>query len=392
MIRLFTFLFTGLFLFSVTTSCKDKFKPEDQFIKIYDDANGNTSYKPLAIEQTQDNGYIILTNINSWNIGILKIDKTGELEWKYLLPSKYVNALPTFIRQGNALYFTCMDEIGLFTYIMRIDEAQHSVSEHQQFNYILYPTAAYAKDQQIFIQNYQRYSYETGIYQINTSLTDTLRSRSLQIMTDVEEKIVDHITHQKRLPFSVHVTPEADNIVMSGFYNYSFSLVFLDNNLNFKGVYNGPGFNGGIKALLPLGSSQYSVARYSYDYLYFATRTELVPTAIDIIDNIPGEGFAEIDPSKPVLIRPAQINNKKYSLLIGTTRSNNILIQYMSPLSQRKEGSKYIGKNTPYTICDAIVTPDNGLLLLIQIKVMGIYNKVAIVKLTENDLAAGVLK
>lgn len=48
----------GLFF----SSCKDKYKPEESFIKIYDDKDGNKNYVPLSMKRTSDDGYLILAH------------------------------------------------------------------------------------------------------------------------------------------------------------------------------------------------------------------------------------------------------------------------------------------------------------------------------------------
>ncbi len=372
---------------SLFIRCKDDFKAEDGFVKIYDDAMGNKSFFPLSIKRTSDNGYLILSATDGWNITVLKIDNVGELSWSYALPTKYVNAVPTIIEQGGSFYFVCMDQIGLFTYIMRIDESGQSASEASVFSYILYPTYAYSQNNTMYIQSYKRLSYETGIYQINASLSDTVRSGSVKIFDNIESRIVEHISYSgKRMPFFVSATPENDYVLMSGFYNYSFSLIFLDQNLQFSGVYNGANYNGGLSAIQPLGGNQFSVARFAFGNLYYNATVGLNPSDIEIAENIPAQGFSELEASKPVIIRKIQAKANAYVAFLATTKSNQLLISFFDENTGTLKGKKYIGQNTPYTICDAEITSDNGMMLLLQAKIMGSFNRIATVKLTEQQI------
>lgn len=375
---------SGLSVFM--TACKKDSKPEDSFIKIYDDQNGNKHFYPLSMTASGE-GYLVLSAYDGWRIHLMKIDKEGEFEWNYELPENYVNAVPNLIQRNGQNYLVCMDAVGLFTYVLKIDESNHSVTEVSNFPNVLYPTYAYSSGQDVYIQNYDRLSYETGIHRLTSDLAGISQSGSVNIFTDVEERIVNHVTFNgNRIPFFVSSTPEQNYIVMNGFYNYSFSLIFLNPDLTFAGVYNGAGFNGGLAALSPSGSSQFSLARFSYDNLYYNAGATLTPTTIDIAESIPAQGQSELDAKKPVLIKDVSINGSQYKAFLSSTRSNQILLSIYSGGSL--VGKKYLGKNNPYTVCDFIQTEDKGLNILIQAKIMGSFDRIALIKLSKEQVEA----
>ncbi|WP_300665552.1 hypothetical protein [Fluviicola sp.] len=375
---------SGLSVF--LSACKKDSKPEDSFIKIYDDQNGNKHFYPLSMAASGE-GYLVLSAYDGWRIHLMKIDKEGEFEWNYELPSNYVNAIPNLIQRNGQNYLVCMDAVGLFTYVLKIDESNHSVAEVSSFPNILYPTYAYNSGQDIYIQNYNRTSYETGIHRLTSDLASISQSGSVNIFTDVEERIVNHVTYNgNRIPFFVSSTPEQNYIVMNGFYNYSFSLIFLNPDLSFAGVYNGAGFNGGLAAISPSGGSQFSLARFSYDNLYYNAGAALTPTTIDIAESIPAQGQSELDAKKPVLIKDVSIKGSQYKAFLSSTRSNQILLSIYSGGSL--VGKKYLGKNNPYTVSDFIQTEDKGLNILIQAKIMGSFDRIALIKLSKEQVEA----
>ena len=387
-----TFALLSLLSTSLLMSCKkDDFKPEESYIKIYNDSEGNKKYTPLGIQQTSDQGFLILSAFNGWRINVMKIDKEGSLLWSTNLPSNYVNATPNILKYANKYYLVCMDNVGLFTYLMNIDEGAGSVNQIQNFSGILYPTAAFSNGSAIYIQNYDRLAFKTGIHQLSTSLTSIANSGEVNILTDVEDKVVGHIMYTgKRMPFFISTTPENDYIIMNGFNNYSFSLIFLDPNLLFTGVYNGAGFNGGVSSLLPLGGSKFSVARFSFDNLYMNPATNLNPTGIDITESISANGMSELNPDKPVIIRAVKVGGTNYVTLAASTRSNQLLLCFFDANSGALKGKKYIGKNTPYTISDLVSTEDNGLMILTQVKVMGSYDRIATIRLSNEQLEESI--
>lgn len=372
------------------SGCKKDSKPEDAFIKIYDDQNGNTHYHPLSITASAtDDGYLVLSAYDSWRIHLMKIDKTGEFEWNLQLPANYVNAVPNLIKSNGQNYLVCMDAVGLFTYVLKIDEATHTTTEVASFSDVLYPTYAYNSGQNIYIQNYDRNSYQTGIHRLTADMTSIEQSGSVNIFTDVEDRIVNHVTYiGNRIPFFVSSTPEQNYIVMNGFYNYSFSLIFLNPDLTFAGVYNGAGFNGGLSAISPSGSNQFSLARFSFENLYYNPNATLTPTTIDIAESIPAQGQSELNAQKPVLIKEISVKGTTYKAYLSSTQSNQLLLSLYDRSNGTLAGKKYLGKNNPVTACDFIQTADSGLNILLQVKIMGSFDRIGLIKLSKDELEA----
>lgn len=374
-------------LLTVLGACKKEVKPEDAFVKVYNEQGGNTIYNPLSIRKTPDQGYLILSAFDGWRIQLMKINKLGDFEWKYNLPDTYVNAVPNIIVRGGNYYFVCMDQVGLFAKVMQININAKNANEVHDFPYVLYPTALYASEQSIFLQNYNRSGYQMEIYKLNETLTDTILSGRVDVLDNVEERLVDHITHTgKRMPFFISETPEADHVLMSGFYKYSFSLVFMDENLDFSGVYNGSNYNGGMNAILPLGNSNYALARYSYSNLYFNPSSFIDPTAISMGESIGASGVPEIDASKPVLIKSLNLDSKKLITCVSTTQSNQVLIQFYDSKTGELKGKKYVGQNIPFTVADVATSATGELILLVQATIMGGYKRIATIKIDQEQI------
>jgi hypothetical protein len=387
------FFFGLLFLVAfglLSTGCKKKeYKPEESFIKVYNDDDGSRNYFPLSMQQTSDEGYLILSAYNGWNIHLLKTDKEGDMLWEYDLPSKYINAVPTLMKRNTGLYFVCMDAVGLHTYVMQVDETSRSAVEFQEFQQLKYPLYVADNSSVVYIQNYERSSYKTGITKLNAAMDQIEEFGSVNIFTDVEDKIVDHLSYTgKRFPFHVSVTPENDYVVMSGFNNYSFSTVFLDSDLDFSGVYNGAAFDGGLNSILPLGGNKFALARFSFSNLYYNPSATLSPTAIDIAESIQAEGKAELDAESPVLIKNIAIEGTEYTTYLATTKSNQLLLNFYQKGSNVLKGTKYLGQSAPLKACDFAKTTDEGLMIAARVTLMSSFNRIATIKLSKEELAA----
>lgn len=115
---------------------------------------------------------------------------------------------------------------------------------------------------------------------------------------------------------------------MGCFYNYSFSTLFLDENLNLTGVYNGAHYDGSISNLLPLGNDFFAVSRFSFQNLYFQPVVSLNPNTIVMANSIPAQGYAELNPDRPSIIFPLMIGDTSYISFVASTWSNEMSIYF----------------------------------------------------------------
>ena len=377
----------SLGLFFLLLACEKKDMTSLPFVKIYDDQNGNRSFTPLSIiKSTQDNGYLVLSAFDGWRIQVMKIDKDGVFSWNLELPDSYVNAVPSLVNINEQLYLVCMDPIALHTRILRIDETNQSVVPVSTLEEVSYPVHAYYNGNHLYLMSCPLSSQMMGIHEVSTALDTVIRVGALGIGMNVDEQLLKHVMHTgKQWPFFIKSTPENDRFVVNGFYNYSFSTVFLDNSLQFTGVYNGAALDGGINQLEPLGSNEYGISRVSGDYVFFNPKLSLDPTAVAMATSLEAQGDAELNHEMPVLIKELTIKGTKYRAFLASTRSNQLSLKLYDE-SGKKIAGTYISKNIPIKASDIIQTPYGELLILTQVRVMGSYNRIGTIKLSKPNL------
>jgi hypothetical protein len=105
------------FVFLLLSACEinqKDIKPEDQFIKIYNNQNENLSYFPVSVIQTSDGGYLILNGVKNDSslfeypsATLIKTNPIGEIEWTtetaWLAPAG-------LIKLGESYSFIAMDK------------------------------------------------------------------------------------------------------------------------------------------------------------------------------------------------------------------------------------------------------------------------------------------
>lgn len=367
-------------------SCEDDFKAEESFTKIYDNLSANKKFFPIDIAQTSDGGYLVLAAVDTWDTYVMKTDKEGNFEWEYFNNSPYVNPVGDLIESGGKFYFFCMDKIGLFTYLMQVDPASGTVAEVAAYGDVLYPlSAAKTTSGSMLLQNYNRNNQQSGIHLIDASL-GLSASNQMMIFESVEEEVVTHITRAgKRFPcFSGDMG--SGKYYFNSFYNYSFSLVFVNSSdLGFSGVYNGSNYNGGVSSYLNASAGQV-VSRFSFGNNFLNLNAPLNPGIIGFSDDLGGTGIAELSDNAPVKTMEMAIRGKAFLIVISETKSNKIVMFVYDPASGNLVGKKYFGNTNPYRIGDFIATSDKGIAILGQTYVNASFPRLVLFKVTEKEM------
>lgn len=369
------------------SACEKKDKSSLPFVKIYDDQNGNRSFSPLSMcKSNLDNGYLVLSAYDGWRIHLMKMDKDGKFEWNLELPEQYVNAVPSLVNIQQQLYLVCMDPIALNTRILRIDEANKSVVQISTLEEVSYPIHAYHNGSDLYLMSCPLSSQMTVIHKVSQALDTVVKIGALSISTNVDDLLLKHVMHTgKRYPFFIQSTPEQQHFVVNAFYNYSFSTVFFDSELQFSGVYNGAAMDGGIQTVFPLGANQFALSRISGENVFINPKATLDPTAITMATSVEAQGDAELDHEKPVLIKNISISSKPYLCVVASSRSNQLVLKLFDAAG-KKIASKYLSKNVPIEACDMAFTPYGELLVLLRVRIMGSYNRIGSLKLSKGNL------
>ena len=208
------FSFFILLTIGILTNCDIKknkdVKPQEEFLKIYDNQSFSDNYIPLDIKQTSDEGYIVLAKTKTdaspfYGIYLMKVDKEGKFISEVTLPSTLVSPGSGLMKIGTNLFFFCMNGTSLASVLMAVDE-NLVVSEVNQQTGLVYPLSAILEEASgVFIlQSYDKDNKKTIVSKIS-STGNVIDSVEFDIGIgnfDVEEPVIDHLTgNGKALPF-----------------------------------------------------------------------------------------------------------------------------------------------------------------------------------------------
>ena len=267
-------------LFSACDISDNEIEPDTSFTKVYQNGLSKEAFYPLSITQTADSGFLILagtdlTTTNFKGTYLLKVDSEGAMAWEQLLEDSYLNPIAGFTLKDGRYQFFCMD-LNLTPQLLAVNHQSGAWEVLNTYPSLEYPLAASPiSDGGYLLQSYNREDEQSVLTRINSG-NNVVWSEGHDVGTDqgtnVEEDITRHLIGTiPPLPF---LTGEVgSSYFFNGFFNYSFSMVFVNagDGMATNGVINGSGTEDAISAALQLSGSNYAMARYSF------TDNQLIP-------------------------------------------------------------------------------------------------------------------
>lgn len=381
-------------LLLIATGCdiqENTVEPQDVFTKVYNNDNYADAFYPISIAQTADSGYLVLggrevTDTQFLSAYLIKVDSEGEFEWERTPNENYTNPLTGLMASGGSYQFFCMDKLNLGTYLVQVDDVSGSFSEVGYLAALQYPLAASTINGGGFVvQGYNREDEKTVVARLNANAV-TVWQEEYDTFEDVEEDIVKHLIRTSHpLPF---MTGSAgDRFFFNGFYNYSFSMGFVNaSDGSLTGAINGPGVDDAISGATQISGTEFAMARFSFLENKIIPSYNVDVNGIGVTGDLDGLQFDELSQKAKFQIKKVNAAGKSVIIYGTETKSGRILLLAYDQADDTLLGSRYLGFGQPYQMADFSKTNDGGLIVLASTFVTGRFARLALFKLSENDL------
>jgi hypothetical protein len=386
----------GLLIFSCTEESNPLFD-EQNFTKIYDNDQFNSSYFPIDVRQTPDGGYLILggrklTDSNFSGIYLMKVDKYGGFEKDMEVDAAYVNPIADLMEVNGKYYFFCMEELSLQAQLVEVDALVENVLIAPVAGSAFYPSAASSDGNDFVLLSYNHVDKLSVISLINTT-GGMLASKGFGIGAgdDVEEPVINHfIRTGRQLPFAAGRV-SGGLYYFNGFFNYTFSLVFTDLNQDDPvGVVQGQQDDGGFSAIRPISGSKFAAARFNFGDNYLLPNVNLTTSGVTSSVDLGGNTLPELIPNSKVRILNTVIDGKNTLIYGSDTKSAQIGLLFYDEATGEYFGTKYLGFSNPFEIANLIPTADEGLAVCGTTYVAGRFPRICLFKISKEELAKNI--
>ncbi len=384
----------SLLLLISLVACEKKdetLNPGTSFTKIFDNPAFSGDIHPLSVVEIPDSGYLILAAKDTWNVYLLRTQENGDFTWELSLGEPYVNPLSGIIEKEGQWYIACMDEVTLGTYLLQIDLKGGTPAIAAYYPEITYPLSiSNTPDRGLLLQGYDRTSRSTTLTKINKDFTMGWQ-HNYDILEDKEEQLINHLTRTgPYFPFFNGFTGTNGNTgyyFFNGYFNFTLSLVFVDaSTREMLGNINGFREEGYINALHPMQDDFFALSRISFDDNYLLPKKEVNVREISFSGDFVSNRFPEISAHAKVVIKEKELISSSV-VVYGTHSKNNQLLLYAYDKEEATLlGMEHIGQTNPYQMGDFIFTADGGLLVLSKTYLAKRFPRLALFKLTEEEV------
>ena len=359
---------------------------EPGFFKIYDDQASSNTYRTLDAHETSGGGALILASLNHTQMYILRVNEKGEYMTSAVITGGNKHPLPNLLYINNIFYAGCMDEVGLFTRILQIDENTCAATTVAEFQNLLYPLAFSVVDNSsILLLGYDRWTYASQLSKISLD-GQVAWTKDANVFQDAESEIVSHLNGTgKRYPF--YTAGWNGKYVANCFNNYSFSFLVFDGGTGFPdAIYNGSHFSSGTSAFLELGGGNAAITRFSFGKSYLLPTFPQTSGVVSLTDDMGGLLVEEAEADSEFELGQITVDDTPYLCYAYNTENGRVAIGFLGSSGELKARKYFGSSNNPFKIGNFIPTSDKGLMVAGTFYVAGAFPRPALFKLNEKEL------
>ncbi len=374
----------------------DSIDPTVSFAKIYDSQRSDVSHHPIDVVATTE-GFIVLSGEDTDNsqyreLLVSLLDEAGNYIVRGDIPGDHVAPMGEFISIDSVYYFFTM-EPNLNTAQLVVLDNDANAQTIAIGGGIEFPLAA----NRTANGNLLLLSYDVDNMQTVLSLLDTdgqiLQGAGFTIGAgnDVVDYIWQHYNDPERAgqPFFCGENG-LDNYYFNGFYNFNLSLVFTDlGSNNPSGTVQGQDTdNGGVRALLPLGSDAFTLFGYQYNSNFLQANQTIDVQANSSITDYLDRDYSEFRSRTPSAIRRINLNGTDYAIVAAESQSRKVALYFYEIATEELRGIHNIGHINPYTLGSIRVDAENNLLVLGTTLVSNRFERMFLNKISTEELEA----
>ncbi|WP_448529789.1 hypothetical protein [Raineya sp.] len=394
--KFFSIILGILSLWACDISKNKEIKPEEVFVKIYENNNFDQNFTPLDIKQTTDGGYLILGEYASNGFSpfpavyLMKVQPDGKFEWEYLARENYVTPISELLpsTDGNFEFFCSAQNDSLKP--VRLSATQNP-QELAKYNLIRGLVANALPDGNYGFVSYPQNSQNT-IVSTGSPNGNILRSKQYynQDNTFIEERIDRHL-RRVRTPLPMLMSSRGGNDLFFTAFRLSNIAVMSDDLASAgsepKGIINGNSYDAAISAMVQISGNTFAMARYNADgETVFIPRAEVALNGIYTNTSFRGNVLPEISKFARVVIRRATIAQRNVLLYLTDTKNGQIVLFVYDEATGNLIRTQYFGSANTFQIGSLTLTTDGGIAIVGKTFVAGRFGRICLFKLSPQEV------
>ena len=369
-------------------------KPEDEFVKIYNDPDEQLAYYPLSLVQTNDRGFIILAAIKYDSslseyptAAIIRTNATGEVQ--NTVKTSWLAPVPRITQVDGNVSFIAMDSQSKASMIS-VNSTDGEIAGNTSLDLTM-PLYSLTDEQNRIVVLGYNYVSRASIVALLSSTGSLINRTELNVNTDLISQIQTHMNKTgSELPFFIG---EWQNETESGYFvnclaNYTLRTVFFNTSLATTGgdIYSFQARDA-LSSLINISGNNYAFTRYYGSQNYISSNVEVNPNSSQNFNELTQNKLDELVPSAKVVSRKVLFNNNEYMLFASSTNSNSIVVyQYSVDNPEELLHTEYFDFENKIEISDMIQDSfDDGIVVLGKIYLTGRFQRPIVVKFKKDE-------
>ena len=375
---------------------QDEVKPEESFVRIYDDPSFDAVYVPKAITEFDNGNYMVLSGVELTDsdylgVHLMMTNSVGDMSVSERLSEDYVHPLDNIVNLNDSgAYIVCMDQNTFAPYLFSMNNLGN-IDDGAGVNGAFWPLALESNDQNIALLSYSSNAIKMNlnIREVNGQVIAANFGNAVDEIGDadvIENQIFNHFrANDVYFPFFVRKVTD-QQFLINIFEESTLRLLNVSNgSSDTNGEISGFQTQGGVAAALPIpGTDQLALATYNSFDFSFAPYSQISGKVS--IDNIESEIIPEVDRNSEIIIKSVNVKGTSYSLYAGTNKSGQIFLKFYNQVDGSYTAAGQLGFSFKYEAADFIQTKDGGLAVLGTAHLAGRFPRIAIHKLSKKQL------
>jgi hypothetical protein len=381
----------SLFVISLL-GCDDApfLSPQASFTRLYNDASSNKDYHPVAIHQTIDGGYLILSAYDDWQVYVMKINSQGRFVWDRLLDNLWINPVGHFLPMQDGLFFMCMQRGSREATLMQVDEIEPQISEFARYSGLFNPLDAKPSAAGgAIVLSYQSAVDAMGFSLIGPDFNQAW-GRLFPNEANVNTLMDNHMRNRvERLPFFAGELGGGNGFFFNGFTDNALSLTFTNSTVGeLTGRLEGQGLEVGMAGLLPIGANTFVSAHFSLNNYSLNGEQTLNPNISTSVNTLPGRRFPDLAVGRPSPMALIPYEGGQLVCVASQTRDLRVRMAFFNANNGSSAGFDVLGFGNPLDIVDIKPTRDGGLIMLGSSSISGRLKRLYVVKMAKEEIDA----
>ncbi|HET8861003.1 hypothetical protein [Marivirga sp.] len=367
-------------------SCQEEvleFTPTEKFNSIFDNPSEGLNFAPLDIMETEEGGFLVLSELANGSIFILKVTNRGDFQWSEQLSTQFQNPVASMVQRAGEYYFMAGTAPQNTATIFKINDLNQNIEAARIYNGYRKPLAFSALGE----SDYLLLSFNDTTGTVLSKIQEGFAMEWARKFDELENahQLLQAYENNNRSDFFVGSLNAGGIIYFNSLRDNGVNLTYT-NDLGIETGRIRTGQRNMINSFVPDNAGGIAVNYILNGQPYFINNYD--PVANDSVNLQVVGGRIQEDrlTIQKAISTSITIGSFEYVINAYTTLNGRIKLNFYDTATGNQVAIKYLGGIDPLQVIKLIPTADEGLAILSRITIAGAKERINVVKIPKSEL------